>query len=60
MLMWRGFGFRKKACTVDDAMASIEGCALIDRRQMTALFPDATILDERVLGIAKSLMAIRD
>ncbi len=60
LLMWRGFGFRQRAASVDEAMRSIQGCALINRRQMTALFPDARIVDERIYGVAKSLMAIRD
>jgi hypothetical protein len=59
LLMQRSFGFRHKAATVEAAMESVEGCALLDRRQMQALFPDAEIRDERVMGIAKSLMAVR-
>ncbi|MEZ5773977.1 MAG: class I SAM-dependent methyltransferase [Hyphomicrobiaceae bacterium] len=59
-LMRRGYGFRGRASSMDEAMRSIQGCALIDRRQLAALFPDARILAERVLGLPKSLMAIRD
>ena len=32
---------------------------LFDRRDLAALFPDATIAEERSLGLVKSLMAIR-
>lgn len=59
LLMARGWGFRPQQKTVAAAMDSIQGCALIDRRQMQSLFPDAKVLDERVMGLAKSLMAVR-
>ena len=32
---------------------------LLDRRELAALFPDATIRVERFLGLEKSLLAIR-
>ncbi len=48
-----------KAATVDEAMRTIQDAALLDRRMFSALFPDATIIPERVFGITKSLMAVR-
>lgn len=49
-----------KAATVDEAMRTIQSSQLIDKRMFAALFPDATIVPEKVLGITKSLMAIRN
>lgn len=52
-------GFRGKAPSVDAAMRSIQGACLLDQRQMRALFPDADIRRERVIGLTKSWMAVR-
>lgn len=57
--MRKRLGFRGKAVSVDQAMRSIQGACLLDRRQMLALFPDAEIKRERVLGLTKSWMAVR-
>ncbi len=57
--MRKSLGFRGKAPSVDAAMRSIQGACLLDRRQMQALFPDAEIKSERLLGLTKSWMAIR-
>lgn len=48
-----------KAATVDDAMRTIQSSQLLDKAMFSALFPDAKIIPERVLGMTKSLMAIR-
>lgn len=48
-----------KASTVDEAMRTIQSSQLLDRRMFSALFPDAKIVPERVFGVTKSLMAIR-
>lgn len=55
----RGCGAFPRAETIDDAQRFIEDSILIDRPRMAALFPDATILRERVLGLTKSLIAVR-
>jgi hypothetical protein len=59
IVMARKCGFYDRARTVAEAMAIIEDAQMVDRRQMTALFPDATIVRERFLGLTKSLIAIR-
>lgn len=57
--MARTLGFFDRTGSVDEAMANIQYCALIDQGQMQALFPDARIDKEKFLGMTKSLMAIR-
>ncbi|MEZ5924071.1 MAG: methyltransferase domain-containing protein [Hyphomicrobiaceae bacterium] len=59
IFMHRSLGFRGKAPSIDAAMRSIQGACLLDRGQMQALFPDAEIKRERVLGLTKSWMAVR-
>jgi hypothetical protein len=51
--------FWLKALNVDEAMRTIQSSSLLDRRMFSALFPDATIISERVFGMTKSLMAVR-
>jgi hypothetical protein len=58
-VMARANGFRDRQDSVADAMAQVQSCVLLDRGQMSALFPDATLEDERVFGLTKSLMAVR-
>jgi hypothetical protein len=59
IFMSKSLGFRGKAPSVDAAMRSLQGACLLDRRQMQALFPDADIRRERVMGLTKSWMAVR-
>jgi Methyltransferase domain len=54
-------GFYPKAETIDDAMRFVEDAILVDAPRMRALFPaPARIVKERVLGLTKSFVAIRD
>ena len=53
-------GFAARRETVDHAMRDVQGMALLDKRQLAALFPDADISFERVLGLPKSMMAVRE
>lgn len=59
LLLWRGAGFYAKSKDVDEAMGFIEDARLLNMRQLSHLFPDATIERERVAGLTKSLIAIR-
>lgn len=59
VLMRRECGYMAKAGTWDDAMREVQGINLLDKTQMSALFPDAKIAFERVLGLPKSLLAWR-
>ncbi len=52
----RGWLERPSQASVDALLASIQ---LLDRAQMAALFPDAMIVEERFLGMAKSIIAMR-
>ena len=59
ILMNFDIGFAPRRHTVEHAMRDVQSIALLDRRQFAALFPDAAMETERVLGLPKSLMAIR-
>ena len=49
----------KKAQSVADAVRSVQSAILLDYEHYAALFPDAEIRRERILGLTKSLMAVR-
>jgi hypothetical protein len=54
-------GSYPRAETLDDAMRFVEDAILIDAPRFRSLFPaPARIEKERVLGITKSFIAIRD
>jgi hypothetical protein len=59
IVMKRACGFWQRQRDVGAAMGAIQSASMIDKRQMKFLFPDAKITFERVIGIPKSLMAIR-
>ncbi len=48
-----------KAETVDQAMRTIQSSSLLDKRMFRELFPDADVVSEKILGLTKSLMAVR-
>ena len=52
-------GHWPKASTVSDAVRIVESARLLNRPMMSALFPDATLLVERVLLLPKSIVAVR-
>lgn len=59
LLLRRGFGFRGKARDIESAMENVQSINLLSARQMKHLFPDAVIERERVMGLTKSLIAVR-
>ena len=59
MLCARRHGFRGPARSIDEAMRDIQTVNLLSRSQLAELFPDAKIVHERVVGLTKSLTAIR-
>src|SRR3546814_12721774 len=54
LIQRRGFGFRKKAASVEEAVTNIQSVNLLTKGQMKALFGDAIIFHERLLGIGKA------
>ena len=58
-LMRRRHGFAQRAPDVGTAMRDVQHARLLDKAQFSFLFPDAQHVDERVVGLTKSLIAIR-
>lgn len=48
-----------KAATREEAMQEVMWTELVSKSEMASLFPDATILFERMAGLPKSMVAIR-
>lgn len=59
LIMMRDLGYMRKANSVSDAVRTVQSAVLLDKGQLSALFPDAEIRSERVFGVVKSLMAVR-
>lgn len=59
LVMSRSCGFFPRMPNPAVAMRAIQGSQLLDRKQMSVLFPDARIEMERWLGLPKSMIAIR-
>jgi hypothetical protein len=49
-------GYFNRAATLHQAMENVQSATLLDRRQFSALFPDAAVTFERVAGLPKSLI----
>jgi hypothetical protein len=60
MVSRKARGFYAKAATLDHAMQIVESTSMLDRAQVTALFPDATIIAEKFCFMPKSFIAIKD
>jgi len=58
MAMWWPLA-HVKSKSVREALGGVLWTELIDRTQMRYLFPDSTIRNERLLGLTKSLIAIK-
>ena len=59
MLMRKARGNWGMAPDVSTAMSQVQSATQLDRRMMSALFPDALIQNERFAGLVKSLIATR-
>jgi hypothetical protein len=59
LMMHFTLGHWKKAVSVDDAVRKVDSARLLNRAMFRTLFPDAELTTERLLGLPKSLMAIR-
>jgi hypothetical protein len=59
MLLRRRHGFRGPYGSLDEAMRDVQSVSLLSRRQLSALFPDASIESESFVGLTKSLIARR-
>lgn len=59
MVSTRSRGFYARAQTIDQAMGIVEGTTMLDRAQVSELFPDAEVVTENFLFMTKSLIAIK-
>jgi hypothetical protein len=59
MVMRSALGQWPRATSTDEALGILESARLLDREMMTALFPGARILTERLLLMPKSLIAVK-
>ncbi|MBU6445160.1 MAG: methyltransferase domain-containing protein [Alphaproteobacteria bacterium] len=59
LLMSAKRGFFPKAENVSRAVETVQSARLLDRKMFGYLFPDAVLHDEKLLGMTKSLIAIR-
>jgi hypothetical protein len=59
-LMTRRHGFCERQPDMGAAMGAVQSARLLDKAQFRFLFPDAVHVDERVFGLVKSLIAVRD
>lgn len=55
-LRWKYSHLKRHGADVLDELSRLR---LLDRRELRAIFPDAAVLSERVLGLTKSLVAFR-
>lgn len=53
-------GHAQRCDTVGEAVRMVEHARLLDRRMFQWLFPDAAHITERVIGLPKSLIAVRE
>lgn len=53
-------GHRPRAYSLDEAVRTVESVRLLNRKMYQALFPGADILTERILGLPKSLIAVKN
>ncbi|SDI55437.1 hypothetical protein [Pseudomonas panipatensis] len=51
-------GHWRRAASLDEARRIVDSARLLDRRTLKGLFPGAAILDERLFGLSKSLIAL--
>lgn len=59
-LMKGPLGFSERAKTMGEAMRDVQDARLLDKAQFRYLFPDADYIDEKIGGLTKSLIAMRD
>ena len=59
LLMRRAHGWAPKSADVGEAMRQVQGARLLDKAQMRYLFPDGRLVEEKVLGLTKSLMVVK-
>lgn len=59
ILLKRRLGWTDKAKDMGEAMRAVQDARLLNKPQFRYLFPDAQMVDETVLGLTKSLRAVK-
>ena len=59
IVMRRKCGYWTKADDIAAATKTVESAVLLDKSQMSSLFPDAKLISEKAFGVTKSLIAVR-
>jgi hypothetical protein len=60
LMMRFRLGHAARCQTVGEAVLQVDSARLLDRRMFKYLFPDAEHITERIFGIPKSLLALRE
>ena len=60
LLLRSDVGVKKRAQSIDDAVRKVERAQLLDKKMFQSLFPDTTIIEEKIAWLTKSLIAIRE
>jgi hypothetical protein len=56
----RSLGWSQRVTNIDDGMEIVEHANLLTRSMMTHLFPDSEIIREKLGGMTKSFIAVRN
>jgi methyltransferase family protein len=60
LVMRLSLGHQARCETVGEAVLQVDSARLLDKRMFRYLFPDAELMVERILGVPKSLLALRE
>ncbi len=58
IFMHLSLGHWQKASSIDQAMRTVDSARLVNKKMLTALFPEADIITERLFMLPKSFIAI--
>lgn len=59
LVMHFSLGYWQKAATIGEAVQTVDSARLLNKKMVQALFQDAQIVTERILGLPKSFVAVK-